>query len=108
MRAQFAKRGAQIDAIYYCPFHPEHGIGKYHQDNVCRKPAPGMLLQAQKDLDIDLICSVLVGDKLSDIQAGESAGVGTLIYYGERSDVEGCIQVSRLSQAISYLKTVGI
>lgn len=103
MCSQFAMRGAQIDAVYYCPSHPEYGIGKYRKDDDCRKPAPGMLLQAQNELDIDLKRSVLVGDKLSDIQAGKRAGVGILIYYGDESGAVSNIRISRLSQVVPYL-----
>ncbi|NCU38315.1 D-glycero-beta-D-manno-heptose 1,7-bisphosphate 7-phosphatase [Candidatus Saccharibacteria bacterium] len=103
MCRQFAMRGAQIDAVYYCPSHPEHGIGEYRKDDDCRKPAPGMLLQAQNELDIDLKRSVLVGDKLSDIQAGERAGVEILIYYGDESCDVNSTRITRLSQVVPYL-----
>lgn len=106
MRVQFAMRAAQIDAVYFCPFHPEHGVGKYLQQSEYRKPAPGMLLQAQRDLDIDLKRSILVGDKKSDIEAGKYAGVGTLIYYGESCKFDGCIIINKLIQVISYLELV--
>lgn len=76
MREEFAKRGAALDGIYFCPHHPEEGVGKYRTHCQCRKPAPGMLLEAADDLDIDLESSVLVGDKDSDIEAGLRAGVG--------------------------------
>jgi D-glycero-D-manno-heptose 1,7-bisphosphate phosphatase len=76
MKAEFAKRGVTIDGIYFCPHHPEEGVGQYRTYCQCRKPAPGMLLQASDDLDIDLESSVLVGDKDSDIEAGQRAGVG--------------------------------
>ncbi|MFV0516158.1 MAG: D-glycero-alpha-D-manno-heptose-1,7-bisphosphate 7-phosphatase [Aminipila sp.] len=55
-----------IDGIYYCPHHPDKGHGKYRQECDCRKPKPGMVLQAIKDLDIDVSQSVMVGDKDSD------------------------------------------
>lgn len=79
MLAQFAAKGTPIDRVYYCPYHPTHGIGSYKQDSPNRKPAPGMLLQAEKELQIDLSQSVLVGDKESDIEAGKKAGVGKTI-----------------------------
>ena len=75
VRAQFRERGAQLDAFYYCPHHPEHGIGKYLRDCACRKPKPGMLLDAKRDLDLELSRSVLVGDSASDLEAGRAAGV---------------------------------
>lgn len=79
VRSEFRKHDTQIDAVYYCPHHPEHGIGEYLRDCDCRKPKPGMLLAAARDLDIDLAGSILVGDKASDIEAGEAAGVATCI-----------------------------
>lgn len=79
VRGEFRKHGAQLDAVYYCPHHPEHGIGKYLQDCDCRKPKPGMILAAQKELDLDLANSLLLGDKSSDLEAGRAAGVGRCI-----------------------------
>jgi len=78
----FAREDVTIDGVYFCPYHPEHGVGEYKIDSPCRKPAPGMLLQAAKELDIDLRRSVLIGDKESDIQAGMAAGVGLNLLYG--------------------------
>ncbi|KXO08805.1 D-glycero-D-manno-heptose 1,7-bisphosphate phosphatase [Moritella sp. JT01] len=68
-----ADRGVDLDGIYYCPHHPEKGIGDYKQDCLCRKPNTGMLDSAGKELDIDFANSYLVGDKLSDIQAGQKS-----------------------------------
>lgn len=76
VRSEFRKHHAQIDAVYYCPHHPEHGLGEYKRDCDCRKPEPGMILTAQRDLDLDLDESVLLGDSDSDAEAGRAAGVG--------------------------------
>ena len=81
MKEQFLQRGVTIDGVYFSPYHPEHGVGHYKKVTDCRKPNPGMILTAQKELDIDLANSVLVGDKESDIQAGENAGVGTSLLF---------------------------
>ena len=54
MREKFNQLGAKIDDIYFCPFHPTGGIGRYKVDSECRKPRPGMILQASKEYDIDL------------------------------------------------------
>ncbi len=75
MLTQFANKGVHISKVYYSPFHPEHGIGKYKRESFYRKPNSGMILQAQKEFDIDLAKSILVGDKESDIEAGINAGV---------------------------------
>lgn len=75
MLTQFANKGVHISKVYYSPFHPEHGIGKYKRESFYRKPNSGMILQAQKEFDIDLAKSILVGDKESDIEAGINAGI---------------------------------
>src|SRR5690606_7605496 len=74
VRQQFAQQGARIDGIYYCPHHPEFGPEEKRSCN-CRKPSPGMLLAAADDLKIDLRQSVLIGDKLTDLQAAREAGI---------------------------------
>lgn len=66
--------GAHIDAFYFCPHHPD-----YTGECECRKPKPGMLLQAIRDFDIDVTQSVLYGDKPSDIQAGELCGIRSIL-----------------------------
>ena len=60
---------AVLDGFYFCDHHP-----KYNRECCCRKPAPGLLLKAAKDLDIDIASSIMVGDKLSDVRCGENAG----------------------------------
>jgi len=76
MLQEFAIRQITIDAVYYCPYHPTEGFGAYRMESTDRKPAPGMLLRAQAELSLDLAESILIGDKISDIQAGLAAGVG--------------------------------
>jgi D-glycero-D-manno-heptose 1,7-bisphosphate phosphatase len=75
MQAEFARRGAPIERVYFCPDHPEHGIGPYRRDTPMRKPGPGMLLQAAAELQLDLGRSLMVGDTENDIRAGLAAGV---------------------------------
>ena len=70
--------GAHLDGIYYCPHHPEHGYYPYRQACECRKPHPGLIKKAQRDFDIDLSQSYMIGDKATDIEAGHSAGVKTI------------------------------
>ncbi len=72
----FRQQGVDIARVYYCPYHPVHGIGMYRRESNCRKPNPGMILKARADFDLDLVASILVGDKETDIEAGERAGVG--------------------------------
>lgn len=72
----FAARGAPLLATYFCPHHPQAGIGAYLRECPCRKPAPGMILAAADAFSIDLAGSMLLGDKPSDIGAAIAAGVG--------------------------------
>ena len=71
-----ADREIDLDGIYYCPHHPEGTREEYRQQCDCRKPQPGMLLSAQKELNIDMSASYMVGDKIDDMLAGKAAGVG--------------------------------
>lgn len=79
MRALFAAQGITLDGVYHCPHHPDHGVGAYRIDCRCRKPRPGMLLQAAADLGLDLAESVIVGDKQSDLEAGRAAGLAACV-----------------------------
>lgn len=81
MRSVFREEGCEIDKVYFCPSHPEYGVGEYKTDSTFRKPGPGMILQAAQELGIDLAKSILVGDKETDIQAGIAAGVGYNLLY---------------------------
>ncbi len=79
MTQQFADHQIRIARVYYCPYHPIHGVGEYKCDSPDRKPNPGMLLRARTEFSLDLARSVLVGDKLLDMEAAKAAGVGTKI-----------------------------
>lgn len=79
LETQLGERGAALDAIYYCPHHPEGAVAAYRAVCDCRKPAPGMLLRAAAELGIDLRESVMVGDAPSDIEAGRRAGCRTVL-----------------------------
>lgn len=78
LREQLAYHGVALDAIYFCPHHPEGTIKALAIECDCRKPKPGMLLKAAEDFDLNLAKSVLIGDKLSDVQAGKRAGLGRI------------------------------
>lgn len=69
-----AQHGARIDRYEYCPHHPEEGIGEYRVDCNCRKPKPGMLIRSANALEVDLSLSLMVGDRLGDLEAGANAG----------------------------------
>lgn len=70
--AEIRRAGGRIDAVYMCPHGPSDGCD-------CRKPRPGLLLRAAAELDIDLPRSIMIGDALSDVEAGQAAGVGQSI-----------------------------
>lgn len=75
--------GARLDAIYFCPHHPSEGVPPWRADCECRKPRPGMILRAARELDIDLARSCVIGDSVVDIEAGDNAGVpGILVLTG--------------------------
>ncbi|MBU2977493.1 D-glycero-beta-D-manno-heptose 1,7-bisphosphate 7-phosphatase [Alteromonas sp. C1M14] len=78
MVEEFAQQGVGICDVQYCPHHPTHGDKPYVQNCQCRKPNPGMIIDAATQHGIDLSQSVMVGDKESDMQAGSRAGIPTL------------------------------
>ena len=73
---EFGERGIHIDGVYHCPHHPSGTIAQFAIECDCRKPAPGLILRAAKELGISLDDSILIGDKPSDIAAARAAGVG--------------------------------
>ncbi len=70
IEASLGAQGARIDAFYSCPHHPTEGVGPYRVGCECRKPKPGLLEKARRDLRIDMCSSFVVGDKLSDLESG--------------------------------------
>ncbi|MBI5471795.1 MAG: HAD family hydrolase [Ignavibacteriae bacterium] len=88
LREEMLNEGATLDRIYYCPHHPTSGIEPYNIDCDCRKPKPGMLRRAERELGIDLARSFVVGDSVVDMQAGNTVGATTILVqtgYGEAS-----------------------
>jgi len=73
MQSLLATAGVELSGIYYCPHHPD-GVGEYRMECACRKPKAGMLKAAAVELGIDPRVSVMIGDKISDIEAGRTAG----------------------------------
>jgi len=86
--AQLEQVGARVDAWSYCPHHPA-GRGSYALPCRCRKPLPGMLLEAAGRFEIDLQFSVMIGDKLVDVEAGRAAGCRPILVrtgYGSQEE----------------------
>lgn len=75
MKAQFEAHGVTLTDVFFCPHHPVNAIPPYQIDCDCRKPAPGMLVQAIKKYQIDPNQSLMLGDKKADMQAAKAAGV---------------------------------
>jgi D-glycero-D-manno-heptose 1,7-bisphosphate phosphatase len=83
MIGELAREGARIDAVYYCPHHPEVGDAPYRIACECRKPRTGMLDEAAREHKIDLARSFVIGDKASDIKLADNAGArGALVLTG--------------------------
>ena len=81
MCGRSAAEGAEITEVFFCPDHPDHGIGPYKKDSFNRKPNPGMLLRAAEKYRIALQDSIMIGDKDSDMVAAQRAGVGVRCQY---------------------------
>lgn len=107
MCEQFLSRGIPIAKVYFSPYHPTDGLGIYKKDDISRKPRPGMILQAQNELNLNLKNSILIGDKTSDIQAGIAAGVGCNILFAQSNPAEllgtAYQRISNLKDAIFFL-----
>jgi D-glycero-D-manno-heptose 1,7-bisphosphate phosphatase len=108
MCKRFAAEGAPVTRVYHCPYHPEAIVAAYRQNHPWRKPSPGMLLQAQRDLDIDLTASILVGDTWTDIAAADAAGVPRTVFIGPGAIPDGAPRPSHrapdLRAALDWLQ----
>jgi len=79
LRALLAEENIQLDGFYYCPHHPDGRIAAYATACDCRKPLPGLLVQAAADYAIELRASWMIGDILHDVEAGRRAGCHTIL-----------------------------
>ena len=100
----------RIDGFFYCPHHPTKGVGDYKQDCDCRKPKPGLLLQAKEKFGIDLANSFMIGDKRSDIKAGQQVGCFSILVKtgyggqgGEGDEVTPDMICEDLKEASSFI-----
>jgi D-glycero-D-manno-heptose 1,7-bisphosphate phosphatase len=101
LRQLLADHGSIVDRIYYCPHHIEGIVEKYKIECNCRKPNPGMIEQAVKELDIDISNSFMIGDKSSDIEAGRRAGCKTIYIGGNINPRE----LEKLPQSADHIAT---
>lgn len=104
MMREFAKRDIEISSVYACPHLINADLERYRRDCHARKPNPGMLLQAQKDFNLDMSECIFIGDKTSDMEAGISAGIGNLIFFNASASLHKDLDyklsvVSSLAQA---------
>ena len=102
MLSRFKIEGAPITDVFFCPYHPEHGVGDYKKDSFDRKPNPGMLQRAAEKHGLDLGRSIMIGDKDSDMYAACKAGVGIRCHYLACAD--GVILSSAATHKIHALR----
>ena len=115
MNGELAEFGARLDRIYYCLHHPKAVKKEYRKNCPCRKPNPGLLLKAAKELKIDLVSSYMIGDGLTDVQAGNRAGCKTIFLGRPKCDLCRAMEgldakpdhiVSNLSQAVKLTESL--
>ena len=87
MQAELGQASAHLDGVYYCLHHPDAIIDEYRVECDCRKPRPGLLLKASKDFQVDPKRSYMIGDGLTDIQAGRAVGCRTILIGRLKCDV---------------------
>ena len=112
--AQLARAGARLDGLYACLHHPTDGEAPYRARCDCRKPKPGLLLRAARDLGLDLAQCTMVGDKVSDLVAARAVGAGAVLvltgygrgeweYRRERFDVQPDHVATDLLDAVDWV-----
>ena len=107
MKRKLSLENAHIDATYYCPHHPDGIVEEFGISCKCRKPQPGMLTQAAEQHRIDLQASYMVGDKFSDIVAGNSVNCRTIfVLTGHGKEEVSHLKGSTVPVAINLLNAV--
>ena len=90
-----------IDRFYWCPYHPEGTVERYRREHPWRKPQPGMLLQASRDMEIALEQSWMIGDQPRDVEAGRAAGCRAILI--GRADDRADVVVGSLPEAVDVI-----
>lgn len=109
VESELAKHQARLDGFYYCPHHPAGSVSEYSHACQCRKPQTGMLLQAQGDCNLQLTGSWMIGDNITDIEAGLASGCKTILVrtgHGHRFEdrvPKGTLVVDDLNSAVEFL-----
>ena len=115
MNKELARKKVSLDGVYYCLHYPQGGEKRYKKICNCRKPKPGLILKASKELDIDPKSSYLIGDSLTDIQAGKSAGCTTFLLGNHKCDLCKLMEKKRtrpdfiaenLLEAVKIIQTI--
>ncbi|MCE5284533.1 MAG: D-glycero-beta-D-manno-heptose 1,7-bisphosphate 7-phosphatase [Pelosinus sp.] len=106
IQAELLKHVAHIDGFYYCPHHAKLGIGQYKTTCDCRKPAPGLLVKAAKEWNIDLANSYMVGDHNSDVEAGRAAGVQSIFVRTGHGSHEEAFVAAEVPRAANLYEAV--
>jgi len=100
MTNEFKSKGIVVSDVYHCPHHPDKGLGAYLKVCDCRKPEAGMLFRAEKEHNIDLLNSVFIGDKVSDMQAAEKAGIKNRILLVNQYNDNQAIKAQRITEIV--------
>jgi D-glycero-D-manno-heptose 1,7-bisphosphate phosphatase len=110
MGAELRAEGIELDAVYFCPFHPEHGVGEYKREHEDRKPGTGMLRRGVAQFGVELNESVMVGDRCSDVAAANAAGLRQAFLI-RGTEVDRCdgeyLMVESLAEVERWLVTHG-
>jgi len=103
VKNEFAENNTVIDDIYFCPYHASHGKGTYKKDSYMRKPNPGMIFKAAEQHNVNLKESIMIGDNISDVEAGQNAGIGINILFNQNLVYKNSKKIKNLKEAIKYL-----
>jgi len=114
MRQMLARQGAHVDGIYVCPHHPQAELSKYATKCDCRKPKPGLLIRAARELGLDLVHSYVVGDRWADLKTAVNCdavpilvltgyGKGDLAYIGPHEVIQPRFVAEDLYEAVQWI-----
>ena len=107
---RLAKKGAKVDAVYFCPHHPNGTVKKYKLRCRCRKPNTGMIIKAVRKFNIDIKKSFVVGDETADVMLGKKAGLRSILIKTGRGGKDAKFKVApdfhaqNLNEAIKLIK----
>ena len=120
MNNLLAEKGAHVDGIYYCPHHPEAKEERFRETCNCRKPEPGLVLQAAREMNLDPARSFVVGDRWSDIKTAANCGAKSVLvrtgygrgdeqYIGPHQEIQPDYKAEDLPEAVDWiLRNLGI